>query len=70
MTAGGGSGMSEQLQPGDVVRLKSGSPRMTVISTVRERVDLVFFNEGAHQFEYPALLMKCLAVIKRPTRDQ
>jgi uncharacterized protein YodC (DUF2158 family) len=39
------------LQAGDVVKLKSGSPAMTINSIEGQLATLVFWNEGQNTFE-------------------
>jgi uncharacterized protein YodC (DUF2158 family) len=39
------------LQPGDVVRLKSGGPRMTVSAVNGNEAQLVYWNDQTSEFE-------------------
>jgi uncharacterized protein YodC (DUF2158 family) len=41
---------SYNLQPGDVVRLKSGGPSMTISAVGGNEVELVYWNEATSEF--------------------
>ena len=56
--------------PGDIVRLKSGGPKMTVLDAKGEAVTCKWFDRNGklHSDGFPALLIE--AFISRPKPDE
>ncbi|CAL1518175.1 DUF2158 domain-containing protein [Chitinophaga sp. MM2321] len=54
--------MTEEFKVGDVVRIKSGGPSMTVVTGGSNMIDLIWFSKINQNYFYLTISIKCLEV--------